>query len=213
VTPQPIIVTAASRPVVQLSEVKDHLRILHTDEDALLEGYIETATAYFSWLTGVTVYQTVYALNLDRFDALYHAQHHVAHHVQYRTKIIDLPCASPLISVGSITYKNSDGVTATLSPSLYVVDTSYGRIAPAYGQSWPTFTPWPLSAVRIEYTAGRAITDAPPAGARECIAQLVGGLYENRESTVPTDRATLAAYADNPVTKRLLAQFKRTYAF
>lgn len=189
--------TAATKPVVSLDQVKEQLRILHDDEDNLLKGYIETATSIFSWLTGITIYRTVYALPLDRFY----------------TRIIELPLASPLISVGSITYKNSDGVTTTLSSSLYAVDTAYGRISPAYNEDWPTFTPWPLSAIRIEYTAGRPTTEDPPPGARECIAQLVGGIYENRESTVPTDRVTLAAFADNPITKRLLAQFKRNYAF
>ena len=204
-TPQPIIVTAATKRVVEPSDVKDHLRILHTDEDALIEGYIATATEYFSWLTGMTVYRTVYALYLDRFDAPYYGR--------ACTKVIDLPCASPLVTVDAITYKDSGGTDNTLSSSLYVVDTAYGRVTPAYGESWPSFTPWPLSAVKIQYTAGRTTTENPPPGARECIAQLVGGIYENRESTVPTDRATLAAYADNPITKRLLAQFKRTYAF
>lgn len=39
--------------VVTLSEAKDHLRVLHDDEDALIASLIETATAYLDGLDGV----------------------------------------------------------------------------------------------------------------------------------------------------------------
>lgn len=191
------MIAAPTRYAVDLDGVKEHLRILHNDEDLLLTGFIGTASEYFSWLTGVTVYLTTWELALDCFPS----------------KVIALPCASPLVAVVSIKYIDSDGVETTLAPAKYAVDTAYGRVSPAYGESWPSFTPYPLSAVRIRYTAGRATNTEPPPGARECIAEIVGGLYENRESTLTTDRSTVAAFAENPITKRLLAQFKRNYAF
>lgn len=39
--------------VVTLGEAKDHLRVLHDDEDALIASLIETATAYLDGLDGV----------------------------------------------------------------------------------------------------------------------------------------------------------------
>lgn len=99
---------------------------------------------------------------------------------------------------------------------MYAVDTIRGRVMPAYGESWPTFTPYPANAVKIRYKAGHP-NNSPQtyvdAGIRQCIVEMVGSLYENRESVVASDRTSVAAFVENPVTLRLMAQYKNAYAF
>ncbi len=192
----PVVVTPPTRYAANIVEVKEHLRVLHDVEDNLLTGYIATATNYFGWLTGLTPYETEWEIALDRFPS----------------KIIELPAGNPLISVTSVKYKDSTGTETTLAGTEYAVDTHNGRITPAYGKDWPSFTPYPLSAVKIRYKAGLVVTEALPPGIRECVCEMVGGLHEIRESVVTVDRVTVA-FAENPITKRLLTQFKRSYAF
>lgn len=198
---EPIQITAPTRAGVELYELKDHLRITHDDEDTLLEGYIEAATAHFQRRTGRTVYETEWEIAYDSFIA----------------PRIKLQRGYPLISVTSIKYVDSEGSINTLSPSLYAVDTYNGRVSPAYGQSWPSFTAYPMSAVRIRYRAGIADSLSPriytEAGIRQCICEMVGSMYENRESVVVTDRASVAAFAENPFSRAMIQNYTVAYAY
>lgn len=69
---------------------------------------------------------------------------------------IELKC--PLISVDLFQYKDSTGaVTALAENTDFIVDTAKepGLILPPFGtQSWPSFMPWPSSAVLVRFTAG-----------------------------------------------------------
>jgi len=63
----------------------------------------------------------------------------------------------PLVSVDLVTYKDSDGATTTLTENTdYIVDLKRGLIMPAYGESWPSFTAWPTSAITVRFTSGSA---------------------------------------------------------
>lgn len=195
---EPLIITAPKFPPVFLAEVKEHQRITHDDEDALLDSFIRAATRHFEWRTGRTVIETEYEYALDVFPTC-----------------IYLPYAYPLISVTWIKYTDSTGTVNTWSSSDYVSD-EWGRVLPAYGKTWPSFTARPLSPIRIRYKAGLAITSPqiyPEDGIRGCIAEMVGALYLNRESVSVTDRQSVAAYAENPVTRAMLSLYKVNHAF
>jgi len=63
----------------------------------------------------------------------------------------------PLVSVESVSYKDSDGTTTTLTVNTdYIVDLKRSLIMPPYGESWPSFTAWPTSAVTVRFTSGTA---------------------------------------------------------
>lgn len=73
------------------------------------------------------------------------------------------PCVielrAPLISVDLAQYRNSTGTVVPLIVNTdYIVDTSKrpGVIAEPYGKTWPSFTPWPTSALMFRYTSGYA---------------------------------------------------------
>lgn len=67
-----------------------------------------------------------------------------------------------LVSVDLVQYTDSTGTVTALTPTTeYISDTSKdpGLVMPPYGESWPSFTPWPSSAVLIRFTAGLSNTD------------------------------------------------------
>ena len=99
------------------------------------------------------------------------------------TNEIEIPMGN-LITVDSVKYKNSDGITTTLT-----VDTDYiyskrgilGRLVPAYGKTWDNFEPYPLDAVIIEFTCGYGATAASvPETVKQAIKLLISHWYENR---------------------------------
>ena len=98
---------------------------------------------------------------------------------------LELP-RPPLQSVTSIKYKNSDGTEATLTETTdYLVDDErmFGRIVLAYGKSWPTFTPYPMNPIKIEYVAGYSETNLIPETTKQAMLILIGHWYFNREPT------------------------------
>ena len=72
----------------------------------------------------------------------------------------------------------------------YIVDADSmpARVTLAYGKYFPDFTPYPVSSVRIRYTAGYK-TGGPdclkiPEEIKQALKLLIGHFYENRESVV-----------------------------
>src|SRR5262245_51855772 len=141
------LVAPATTPL-SLDEVKAHLRVDGTDQDAVIRHYIEAATSYadgeWGYLGRALVTQT-WRLTIDTF-----------------------PCAEikiplpPLQSITSVSYFDSAGSFQTL-----VEDTDYfvddqsepGWITPM--TSWPT-TLDAINSVQIEFVAGYAGTSSPP---------------------------------------------------
>src|SRR5690606_26498646 len=143
--------TAPTAEPLTREEGKPHCRIDAdlTDEDALLDIYIAAARDRAEQRTGRQLMPATWKLYLDCFPSW----------------IIRLP-RPPLVSVTSITYVDTSGVTQTLSSSLYEVDTASepGRIVPAYGQSWPA-TRGEMNDVIVTYEAGYGETVAAARGA------------------------------------------------
>lgn len=126
---------------LSLAEVKSHLRVDHTDDDATIAMYIAAARSYVDgedgFLGRALVTQT-WLLTLDEFP-------------EDEIKI-PLP---PLQSVVSITYDDPDGNSVAVAPADYYVDVAKepGWVVPISGADWPT----PLeaiNAVRIQFVAG-----------------------------------------------------------
>ena len=100
----------------------------------------------------------------------------------------------PLISVSSVTYLDSTGASATMSASEssgFIVDTDAepGKIFLAYGNTWPSFTPYPYNAVRILYTCGYASTTIPKK-TKDAILKMIGLLHNYRVTGIPAKDLT-----------------------
>jgi uncharacterized phiE125 gp8 family phage protein len=168
------LLTAAAIDVVTLAEIKQHCRVDHTDDDALLPIYVRAAVSHFEThrgMMGLCFGQQTWELYYDTFpiDGL------------------EIPLR-PLISVDSVEYLDptTGAYVAWPSASNYTVDTaSYrGWVAPV--TTWPTPKD-AINAVKITFKAGFGNTNAAvPDSIRLAVMMLAGHWYENRETVGDT---------------------------
>ena len=100
---------------------------------------------------------------------------------------IEIPKGN-LQSIDSITYKNSAGVTTTLSADEYVVSTRgiLGKIVPAYGKVFPSFIPFPLDAIIITFTCGYGTAEDAPETVKQALKLMISHWFTHR---IPLDQA------------------------
>lgn len=162
------LVTAPTTEPLTVQEVKDHLRILDSDEDSLLYTYITAARQFVENQTRRALITQTWDLKLDEFPKF--------------DEVIELP-KSPIQSVTSITYTDENGDSQTLSTAIEDLTSIPARLTPAYQLDWPT-TRDIINAVTIRYVAGYgdSASDVPMA-LRHAIKLCIGHLYENRETS------------------------------
>lgn len=152
---------------VRLDRLKAHLHIDNNLEHDELLGYLRAAVDWVEDYLRRQLITASYQLKLDAFPAC---------------GVLELP-HPPLRSVTGIQYVDPDGVTQTLSTSVYEVDTHAepGRVLLKYGESWPSVRPQE-NAVSVTFTAGYG--DDPedvPEKYRQAIQILAGHYYRNRD--------------------------------
>lgn len=137
-----------------LARTKEYLRVNQTAEDDLIESMIVAARSVAEIERGEDIVVKQWDYALDAF---------LAPEIQLR---------HPLQSVDLVRYTNADGVEATLTETTdYVVDLARAVLMPVPGGAWPSFDPWPSSAVLIRYTSGYPATDSFWADAGNMIVQ------------------------------------------
>jgi len=138
-------------------------------EDDLLTGFIKAAREYSESYQNRAFITQTWELLLDEFP----------------DSPFQLPLP-PLQSVESIKYYDKEGNESSIDTADYEVDTeSYkGRVALAYGKSWPSVTLRPMNGVVMQFKAGYGDAAANvPELVRLAIKVLAGHMYENREAT------------------------------
>ena len=157
-----VITDAIAEPLL-LADVKLHLRVDTTDDDALITALIPTAREFAEHYTGRSLVVRTLEMALHGFP-----EDH-----------IDLD-APPVSSVVSIKYTDTAGNEQTVPDTDYTLS-PYGearRISRGYLKQWP-ITQDVADAVRIQYVAGYA---ALPDAAHAAMLLLIGHLYQNRQS-------------------------------
>ncbi|GCD83673.1 hypothetical protein PTHTG4_27370 [Parageobacillus thermoglucosidasius] len=149
-----LIEPPTSEPV-SLQEVKNYLRIDHTEEDTFVQSLIVASRQYIEQLTRRSIAVQTWELTLDSFpnDEI----------------LIPLP---PLKTINSITYMKN-GMQQTLTT--YEMD-NVSEPARLKGD-WPD-TDNVMNAVKIEFIAGY---DTCPEPLRQAMLLLISHWYENRE--------------------------------
>ena len=175
---------------VSLEDMKCFLRLEPDDDsdDVLLEGLIAAATDYVEVKLGKALITQTWEYQLDAFPHEF-----------------ELP-RSPLLTVTSITYIDTDGASQTLAATVYQVDidSEPGRITEDEGQSFPSTLAGELNAVTVTYTAGSGTeTTDVPRNIWLALQFLVQDYYDNRSAQQPTN------IGDNPVVNRLLGVSKQ----
>ena len=148
---------------VTLALAKQHLRILHDEEDALITSYMAAAVAWVENYTGKFLSRkqaTQEAVEFGSFLTLFHG---------------------PLPDTLSIAYTDADDAGQTIVDVKIVRDRAY----PA--STWPTIaddTP-----ITLTYQAGYEET---PADLDHAVLLLVGEYYDNREAGEAAPAVTAA---------------------
>lgn len=170
---------------VSLGEAKQHLRVDHSDEDALIAVLIQSARQEVETLTGRFLMRQTVDLSFDAFAD-------------------PLPLGAPLVDAVSVSYVDPDGATQVLSPSIYAVEIPSvapeppGTLRLAFGATWPALRDV-AHAVTVRTVLGAAQpSDVPPA-LRAAMLLLIADLFENREAQAAV------TLAENKAVSRLLA--------
>jgi uncharacterized phiE125 gp8 family phage protein len=182
----PTVITGPVTEPVTAAELLTQLSFGdETPEPLQIETCIAASRAYYEWRTGRTIHQSTLEMVYDEFPS---------------TDYFTLPRATPLLSIVTASYKNSSGVTTIMTENTdYLLDTDSipGRMVLPYNVSWPSFTAWPVSPIRIRYTAGLATSPVVSCAAdiKIPILMLAAHLWENREAVNLADVASISQVA------------------
>lgn len=197
----PKVITGPTIKPITVAEAKTQARLTTSVYDSQVSMFIDAAREWFEWTTGMTIHQQTLEMVWD-----YWPGHRII-----------LPRATPLISLTSLSYKDSTGAVTTLSASDYALDTDGmpGGILPAYGTTWPSFTPYPVNAVRARYVCGLSTSPVIDADAsiKTAIAMIVAALLENPEAEVITNNSVAQAVAFKYGTAAFVLRNIKSYAF
>lgn len=158
-------ITAPTLAVVTVAEMKAHLRITWSEEDAYLQTLIEEAAAHLDgWqgLLGWCIGSQQWLLTYDTFP----------------DGPIRLPLG-PLISVDAVRYDDGSPALVTLSADAYAVDGTDKEAWLMPVDSWPSVDG--TNAVEVRFTAGHATAAEVHAGVKTAIRLIVASWYANRE--------------------------------
>jgi uncharacterized phiE125 gp8 family phage protein len=170
------LITPPAIEPVTLAEAKAHLRVDHSEDDALIGSFIEASRVYCEQFTARAFITQTWEYVVDDFPL---------HEI-----MLPLP---PLQSVTSVKYDDGGGVEQTLGVLDYEVDTvsQPGWVVPVTA-GWPTNVWEGINSVRIRFVAGyNPGTDSPidlaanvPQSIKAAIMLHVGQLYAQREDIV-----------------------------
>ncbi|MAU40976.1 MAG: hypothetical protein CMF31_05070 [Kordiimonas sp.] len=178
---------------VTLQQAKSYLRVLDGEDDATIIDMIAVATRRAEVILNRPIIARQYRAEYDCFPAAFELK------------------KSPVLSVDSITYIDTDGASQTLVSQNYRVDLGDryrpARISPATGITWPA-TASDYNTVKVDFTAGYgADWTSVPAAVRHAVLMLTGHYYDERSivtygraaTTVPETAAALLAGEALPI--------------
>ena len=169
---------------VTLAEAKIHLRVDNNDEDSYITDLIIGARQMVETHTNRALVDTTFVYKIDAFPPSGFVDSRVL-----------LP-RSPLDSVSSVTYLDTNGDSQTLATSVYEVDTSSlpGRIRLKFDQSWPNTRLHP-EVITITFIAGYGDETAVPDSLKSAVYLLLAHYFELRVPVLVTQGGNVVKIA------------------
>lgn len=158
------IVTGASGEPVSLSEVKEYMRVNHTDQDVMISSLLASVRERIELYLGSFLLRTTIREYYDCIPSDW------------------LLMFSPVSEVTEVKYYDSTGVLQTLSNTVYDVDliSIPARMGLKPGQSWPGVQTR-MNAVQILYKSGYADAASVPMAIKQAIKEATMMIYNNPE--------------------------------
>lgn len=168
------LITPPTFEPISLDEAKEQCRVDGIEDDLLLAILITAARESAEHETGRALATQTRELVLDAFPEAFTLR------------------GSPIQSVESVKYLDSDGIQRTLDPQDYALDNDSepGYLTIAYGRAWPASYPVP-NAVRVRYVCGYASAAAVPSAIKSWLLLAVGTMFAQRETIAVGQPAAL----------------------
>jgi uncharacterized phiE125 gp8 family phage protein len=179
-----VVVVTPPSPAIDLDTVKAHLRVDFSDDDTLIQAYVDAAVSHIDGPRG-SLGRAIWTQTLELRQNVFGTE-------------VRLPYG-PVQSVTSIKYVDSDGAEQTLAEGQYIL-TNDGVVALAHNASWPTLR-GDAEGVRVRYVAGFPTV---PQSVISAVLMMVAHWYSNRDAVVIGQTAQ-----EMPMgAQALLAQFR-----
>lgn len=166
------VATAPGDPVVvPLADLKKHLRIVHTDDDAMIADLEQSAVLMAETYTRRVLLESTLVRTMERFP---------------RARKPIYLYRPPFTSLTKIDYADADGDPQQLLAA-DVQQGIHGKVpflVPGIDEDWPDTQVGNINAVTVEYVAGWADAAAVPQVIKLAIKQLVAHWYEFAEPVI-----------------------------
>jgi uncharacterized phiE125 gp8 family phage protein len=170
-----VLTTGASKPVIELEEVKEFLKIDDNYQDSFLLSLIATVTLKAEQITGRDLLNKTYKGLLDHFPNGCYPPYY------YNNSSIQIQ-KSKLQSVTSIQYFK-EGVLTTFDPAKYYITNKqeYASICLVDGESWASDVDRRKQAVEITFIAGYGNSACNiPSDLKQAMLAHINLFFENR---------------------------------
>jgi uncharacterized phiE125 gp8 family phage protein len=167
--PRLTIITAPAAEPVSTADLKTHMRVTGSTDDAYIDAAAKAARTYLERILNRAFILTALELAFDRFpDARY----------------IEL-LRAPLSSVTSVKYTPDGGTETTFAASKYIVDTDSepGRVVLTLSDDWPGDDLIAVNGLRVRYVSGYGTAGSSvPDDLIHALKFLAAFFFENREA-------------------------------
>ncbi len=179
-------VQGPAEPVVQVTELKEYLRIDNSVEDGRLQVMEAAAVKMLENFTGIKFVDQVWDVFLDNWPlstgrVWWDGTKEMAiSEVLSPCRNIEMPIGTGIQLEEFSTY--SDDGEVVHNPSDYVFDSisSRCRVGLKLGAVWPTTILRPNNGIRFQVRVGFGTSSAVPMDIRQAVKELVAHMYENR---------------------------------